>query len=123
MASIESLGSNYWNSMNKSPGRTFIWNDLSDPAKSVHFATSYSRLNTMATAYATPGSIWERNTDLRDDIVAAMDWLYDNRYNENLAEGNENSNNSWYHWEITAPSSLSLVVLKMYDAFTPEQIS
>ncbi|MFD0961728.1 polysaccharide lyase family 8 super-sandwich domain-containing protein [Paenibacillus chungangensis] len=123
MQNIESSGENYWNTMVKNADRTYLWNDLSNGAKSVSFATSYARLNTMATAYATVGSVWEGNAELRDDIVSAMDWLYDNWYNEHLSEGYETSTNSWYHWEVTAPKSLSLVVLKMYDAFTSEQIA
>ncbi|MFD0716049.1 polysaccharide lyase family 8 super-sandwich domain-containing protein [Paenibacillus sp. GCM10027626] len=123
MSSIESTGAHYWNTMIKSPTRTYLWNDLSDASKSVNFATSYSRLNAMATAYATVGSVWEGNTTLRDDIVSAMDWLYDNWYNENKTEGYETANNSWFHWEVTAPSNLSLVVLKMYDDFSAAQIT
>lgn len=123
MSTIETAGEKFWNEMDKSPDRTYLWSDLSNPKKSHSFATSYTRLSSMATAYATVGSSLEGNPQLRDDIVSAMDWLYLNWYNENKVEGTENSNNSWFHWEVTAPKDLSLVVLKMYDAFTPEQIA
>ncbi|MGI2296432.1 polysaccharide lyase family 8 super-sandwich domain-containing protein [Paenibacillus sp. GXUN7292] len=123
MSNIESTGAHHWNTMIKTPNRTYLWNDLSDAAKSVNFATSYTRLNAMATAYATAGSIWEGNVSLRDDIVSAMDWLYNNWYNENKTEGYETATNSWYHWEVTAPSHLSMVVLKMYDDFSTAQIT
>src|SRR5690606_3098880 len=71
----------------------------------------------------TVGSTLYGNTALRDDIISALDWLHQNRYNDSLSSGWETPDNSWYHWEIAAPQALTYIVLLMYDEFTSTQIT
>lgn len=54
-ASVNLLTTNantYWSSMNTSSGATYLWNDLSDFTNSANVTASFSRLQTMAEAYA-----------------------------------------------------------------------
>ena len=55
----------------------------------------------MALAYATTGSPLQGNTTLRDDILAGLDWMYANRYNEK-----KSIYDNWWHWEIGSPMAL-----------------
>jgi hyaluronate lyase len=123
LARISNTGQLHWDTLIKDPARTYLWNDLNNPIRSHHMASSYSRVEAMAVAYSTVGSTLYGNNMLRDDIVSAMDWLHDNRYNDTLSSGWETVDNSWYHWEIGAPQSITAVVMLMYDEFTNTQIT
>lgn len=110
-------GSGYLDLLNKTEGRTYLWNDLQSATDSAQISSAYGRIRTMAVAYATEGSRFYRNPELRDAIIGALDWMYANRYNEKKsAYGN------WWDWEIGAPQILNDAVVLMYDQLTPAQI-
>ena len=93
LSNIETTASNYWSSMKKSVGRTTLWSDLTSTNESGQISTAYSRLRSMALAYATYGSTLRSNATLAADIQGGLNWMYSNRYNESLAEYD-----NWYDW-------------------------
>lgn len=110
--------SGFWKSLDKSPGRTWLWSDLTSTTDSSQITTAYNRLKTMALAYSVPGSDLFENKELANDIVSALDWMYANRYN-----GSKKAYNNWWDWEIGAPQVLNDVMVLMYDHLSREQIT
>ncbi len=113
---LDHAAENYWQSMNKA---THVWDDLEDASgeHSAGLASIFQRLETMARAWATYGSGYYQNTQLLNDVMAGLDWLYENRYNEHTSPYD-----NWWHWEIGIPWLLNDIVVLLYDALTPQQI-
>ena len=79
---------------------------------------SLHRLNTMAQAYAQPGTGLTGDAGLKDDVLTGLDHLYSDVYNENQARyGN------WWNWQIGAPQALLDIAVLLYDHLSAEQIS
>ena len=83
--------------------------------------TAYTRLQAMATAYAAENCRLYHNEDLKERILYALEWLYDNGYNENYNVEKQLYGN-WWHWEIGIPQALGSTVILMYEDLTQEQI-
>ena len=85
---------------------------------SVNFATTVERIQTLAKAWASKGSKYYQNTDLKDKILYSMDWFYTNWYNENL--DNKGMFGNWFHWWIGIPQNLSGAIILMHDEMSKE---
>lgn len=86
---------------------------------SADLATATSRILEMARAWACEGSSYYRNEELRDKILYALEWVYDNIYNESM--DNTTRYGNWYHWWISMPQNLAGAAILMYDELdTPE---
>ena len=110
LTSITNTAWSYWNSMDKSPARTYVWSDTASTTDEYAFSTGYSRLQTMALAYATFGCGLYHNAALATDIQGALDWFYTNRYHPGITEyGN------WYVWEIGTPRYICDLSVLMYE--------
>ncbi|HEX8601337.1 MAG TPA: polysaccharide lyase 8 family protein, partial [Pseudoduganella sp.] len=106
----------HWNAMDKGAGRTYLWSDLAAPATSAHVTNSYGRLHAMALAWSTTGSPLKDNAALAADIVAALDWLYARRFNENVTYYD-----NWWDWHIGTPQSLTSTMTLMYAQLSASQ--
>ena len=107
-----------------------FWSDLdleikyvatSDASYTEDLNTAYTRLQAMATAYAAENCRLYHNEDLKERILYALEWLYDNGYNENYNVEKQLYGN-WWHWEIGIPQALGSTVILMYEDLTQEQI-
>lgn len=107
-----------------------LWSDLdleikyvatSDASYTEDLNTAYTRLQAMATAYAAENCRLYHNEDLKERILYALEWLYDNGYNENYDVEKQLYGN-WWHWEIGIPQALGSTVILMYEDLTQEQI-
>jgi len=56
----------------------------------------------MTKAYTLPGGELNKKPELLDSILYCLDWMYTNKYNENLHKEYGN----WWDWEIGAPKYL-----------------
>lgn len=108
----------YWKTgFNREAGRMLLWNDL-DYSKSSHISDSYARLNVMALAYCTKSSALYQNDTLRNDIINAMDWLSEKKYNTTvpLPDGSKPRHiDNWWDYKIGIPLSLKNIVVLLYD--------
>lgn len=112
------LAKELWDRLEKSPGRSHLWSDLASTSSSSQITASYDRLRNMTRAYATKGSSFRNDPKLKKDIIAALDWLYANRYNESAAPyGN------WWDWEIGTPQTLLNIVVMLGEQLTGAQIT
>ena len=108
----------YWDSMDKSESRTYLWSDLSSKTKGDMINSAYSQLRSMAIAYCTNGSSLQGNNALLTDIISAIDWMYTKYYNENISQ-----DGNWWYWEIGIPLSLNDITVLLYDKLTETQIT
>jgi hyaluronate lyase len=114
--SIESSGRSVWNSLDKSPNRKALWSDLASTTVSSQITSSYNRLRSMALALETQGSGLFQDQQLAADVISALDWMYANRYNENLR-----SYDNWWDWEIGTPLAINDIVTLLYDRLDEER--
>lgn len=116
ITAITNSAQTQWNNMLKTGGngRAYLWNDAASPTDSRHISDSAERLRTMARAYATTGSALQGNAALLADIEGGLDWLYANRYHENVTPYD-----NWWDWEIGTPQNLCDVIVLLYDQLAP----
>src|SRR5699024_2627548 len=100
----------FWDTMNLSEDRDYLWESLASTTDSSHILNLYNRLKDMALTYTMVGSDFYENEDLKNDIIDALEWMYDNRYNPN-----KNEYGNWWDWEIGTPQALNDVLVLMYD--------
>lgn len=89
-------------------------------ATSAPYNTAVQRIFNMSRAWATKGSSYYHDATLQTKILYAMQWMYDNCYNENLA--NNAMFGNWYHWWISMPQNLSGAIIMMYDELPAQLI-
>jgi hyaluronate lyase len=118
VTSLTTTASTHWTSLEKSPARTHLWADAASTTNSAHLSTNFSRLRAMALAYATPGSTLQGNPALRTDVLAGLDWMYANRYNETKA-----LYDNWWDWEIGSPKLLVDTAVLLYADLSPAQLA
>ncbi|MEF3306461.1 polysaccharide lyase 8 family protein [Paenibacillus sp. GYB003] len=115
---IAASASAFWTSMNKSPDRDYIWEDLASTSSSNVVTVAYIRIKEMAIAYALRGSALHNNTALKTDILDALEWMYANRYRDGM-----NRYSNWWHWEIGAPLALTDAVILLYESIPADRIA
>lgn len=111
------------------PAGGSLWPDavFADPepdldAESYRFSsaiqTSYTRLLTMATAHAQPGTGLTGDAGLLADVLAGLEHLYQQVYHERQARyGN------WYNWQIGGPQALLDVCVLLYDHIPADRLA
>ncbi|MDP5274787.1 polysaccharide lyase family 8 super-sandwich domain-containing protein [Chengkuizengella axinellae] len=113
-----SSGITNWESMNKNENTSFLW--LYDPhtlSLSEDITTNYSKLYSMAEAFSYEDSEVYQNKQLLSDIMSGLEWMYDNKYNENtIVTGN------WWHYERGAAKHLVRTVILLHDYLKQDQI-
>ena len=119
VAYLASSATQLWTNMLTGAGRTALWSDTAQwKNRSTYITTSYSRLRTMAQAWAARGSSVEGDSALLNDIVGALDWMQANVYNESQAEYD-----NWWDWEIGAAQALGDTVALLYPQLTETQVT
>ncbi|MBR2467226.1 MAG: hypothetical protein IKB38_09915 [Clostridia bacterium] len=109
-----------WKSLNRGEDRYVLFGDK-HPTDSVDLLTQYSGLAQMAHGFATYGSRYYRNEELKNDILDCIQWMYENMYGE--AEINERGWRSpraydWWHWYVGGVEPL-LDCLLLMEEFIP----
>lgn len=84
------------------------------------YTTAVSRIQSMAVVYASEGSKYYQDEALKEDILYAVQWYYDNVWNEEL--NNQAMFGNWYHWWISLPQGVSSIVILMHDEMSEELI-
>ena len=108
-----------WKSMEAGPSRTCLWKTLPlGPAlASTNLTRSFTELQAMALAWATPGSPLPGNADLAAATVAGLDWMVAHAY---TATAREDGN--WWDWEIGGPQAFNNAAALMYPVLTDAEI-
>ncbi|WP_284036473.1 polysaccharide lyase family 8 super-sandwich domain-containing protein [Neobacillus sp. 114] len=117
VASQTKSAQSLWRTMVKNKDRSFLWYEYRSNDNSADIRDSYRNLTTMAKAFANENSALYRNPQLLKDIEDALEWLYQNRYNENIQQYS-----NWWHWEIGVPNELNSIMVLLYDYLDQETI-
>jgi hyaluronate lyase len=106
-----------WKNMVKNNNRTFLWHEYSSTDNSADIRSNYRNLTTMAKTFANEHSTLYRNPQLLKDIKEALEWLYQNQYNETIAQYS-----NWWNWEIGVPNELNSIMVLLYDYLDQETV-
>ncbi|WP_406012372.1 polysaccharide lyase 8 family protein [Streptomyces sp. NBC_00984] len=101
VAALDTTAKGLWDTLDRSAGRTALWPDLAPLTDPGSFGQSYTRLRTVATAWATEGTSLAGSTQVADALVAALRFTHDTAYNPA-----ERETGNWWFWEIGAPRAL-----------------
>ncbi|MFI5658465.1 polysaccharide lyase 8 family protein [Streptomyces sp. NPDC051684] len=101
LAALDQQAAGWWQALDRSAGRTALWSDLAPASDPGMFGQSYTRLRTLATAWATPGTSLTDDGTVRDALLDALRFLRTTGYNDARAESG-----NWWFWEIGAPRAL-----------------
>ncbi|MFE7107856.1 polysaccharide lyase 8 family protein [Streptomyces sp. NPDC057575] len=101
VAALDTTAAELWDTLDRSAGRTALWPDLAPLTDPGNFGQSYTRLRTVATAWATGGTSLAGSTQVADALVAALRFTHDTAYNPARRE-----TGNWWFWEIGAPRAL-----------------
>ena len=118
LSSIESSARSNRASLQKSTDRQTLWTDIARTNVSADVSSTYSRLRTMALAWAQPGQNLYQDAGLLADTVAGLEWMDAHRYNARSSEYD-----NWWDWEIGTPAILVDIAVLLYDQLTPDQLA
>lgn len=94
-----------------------LWTDLTDYSASANLTTSYRRVETLAKQVTQPASKYYQDQNIIRLAKNAMEWMYTNVYNENVAiKGN------WWDYEIGSPRAINNTLSLMQPYFTTEEV-
>jgi len=85
----------------------------------------YEYMYDMARAYGTYGSKYYKDEDVKNKVLYALGWLYDNLYGEDEINGKgwkRTSDYNWSDWFEKTPRALANTMLIVEDDLTPELI-
>ena len=115
--SVATKATGYQSSMITS-GTSYLWSDLPLGAVSANMNSTFSRLQSMALAYAMPNCSLYGNASLAAAVASGLDWMNTNVYKKT---GGQYDN--WFHWEVTSPQNLLNTVVLLYPALSGTQIA
>ncbi|MWA15012.1 polysaccharide lyase 8 family protein [Streptomyces sp. BA2] len=98
---LDTQAAGWWRGLDRSAGRSALWADLSPAKDPGNFGQSYTRLRTIATAWATPGTSLSDSAEAADTLLEALRFLHTDAYNPGRPESG-----NWWFWEIGAPRAL-----------------
>ncbi|MET9550900.1 polysaccharide lyase 8 family protein [Streptomyces sp. NPDC006627] len=101
LKTLDTQAASWWRQLDRSAGKTALWPDLSPASDPGNFGQSYTRLRTLATAWATPGTSLTDRTDVADALLEALRLLHSTGYHPGRPESG-----NWWFWEIGAPRAL-----------------
>ena len=124
LSTIQAMGQSAWNTLNKGEGITELFDGI-ESVSSASLTSQYQRLRNMALAYGTYGNGLYKNEALKNDILYALEWLYQNRYGQNEINGTgwrDPSDYNWWDWKIGVPEKLIDILMIMEEELTQQQI-
>ena len=119
LAGIESSARGNWSRLQKEEGRTSLWPDLASTTSSSQITGAWSRLKSMALAWAAPGQKLYADAALLADIRSGMAWMEENRYSARVPKEYDN----WWDWEIGTPLQVGDLLALLHDRLTPEEVA
>ncbi|MBS4206888.1 polysaccharide lyase family 8 super-sandwich domain-containing protein [Bacillus sp. FJAT-50079] len=106
-----------WKSMVKNENRTYLWTEFASKDNSADIRANYRNITAMAHVFTNEHSSLYRNPALLEDMLSALEWLYQNQYNENIIQYS-----NWWNWEIGVPNELNNIMVLLYDYMDKETV-
>ena len=111
--------------MDMSPDATVLFKKVSAITTTDHMSGQFSELMNMAMAFGVKGGELEGDEELKEKILYALDWLYENLYGVDEINGtgwHSTSGYNWYDWYISSPRDLMKTLVIMNEFLSDEQI-
>lgn len=107
-----------WDSLHKEEGRFILWGD-NPPSASSDLSRQYSNIWTLTKGFATYGTEYYQNEDLKNTIIDCFQWMYENMYGEAEIEGrgwrSMKAFNWWdWFWGGIEPMTNALIVMEKH---------
>lgn len=106
----------FYQKINKDINRKYFLKENEDMTNGVDILNGYNAIKNIAKGYATRGTKFYKNKEVKNQIISGMDWLYDNAYHEGLPEvGN------WWQWELGIPKAINDILILTYNDIPQEK--
>lgn len=114
------LQDNVLSNLNKENESPSLFKNLPDwKQNSAQITETVKNIEKMAVLYQTPNSIYYQKDTLQKDIMYAIEYFYDQMYNEKI----KNTYGNWWDWEIGTPQSYNNILVLMFDDLTEVELS
>lgn len=114
------LQDNVLSNLNKENESPALFKNLPDwKQNSAQITETVKNIEKMAVLYQTPNSIYYQKDTLQKDIMYAIEYFYDQMYNEKI----KNTYGNWWDWEIGTPQSYNNILVLMFDDLTEVELS
>ncbi len=110
--------------MNRSPDATILFGDYV-PELSGELKIQYDAIYRMALPYGTIGCRGYKSAELLEDVLYALEWMYNNMYGENVVTDTSFRSwrlYDWWDWYIGGACPMMNTLMIIEDAITPELI-
>lgn len=124
ITNIENQCTSAWNSMNKETKILALFGTKAVTA-STDMTAQFEKLKSMVYGYKTQNCKYYSDSALKEDILFALDWLYENLYGEDERNGRgwrSTSDYNWWDWYIGSSTPLAESLLLMESELTSEDI-
>lgn len=124
LKNITSNTQRLWDSMHKEKDRFILFGDT-PPTESNDLTVQYSSLWTMTQGFATHGSGLYKNEELKNAILDAMQWMYENMYGEAEIEGRgwrSIKAFNWWDWFFGGIEPMTNILMVMEEYLSAQQI-
>ena len=119
MSKINTNCKTWWDRINRKTKNPFGFGS-NYPISGDAMNDMYLYIEYMARGYATPGSDYYKNEQLRDDIVYCLDYMYDNYYGG--TESKMPAGTNWHDSYVESPLRLTLALLAIRDTLEYDEI-
>ena len=121
---ISEATKNTWDSLNKGEDRFILWGD-NPPSESSDLSRQYNGIWRLTRGFATYGSEYYQNEELKETIIDCFGWMYENMYGE--AEIEERGWRSmktfnWWDWFYGGIEPMTNALIVMEKHLSLEQI-
>ena len=118
---VNTIATKHWQNMVKSTetNRTYLWEDqaqktpYTEKMQSAQISENFVRIKDIAKAYATKGTDFYQDSEVRDELITALDFLIEDKWYPK-ASGDVGN---WWDWEIGVSTLTIIIPPKWYSLF------
>lgn len=118
LAGLNNLTAAFLANMQSGTGITALWPDLPLGSVSANLSDTFSRLETLALAYVTPGTNYTGSASLASTIVGGLNWMVAGPYSPTTKPYN-----NWWDWQIGCTHPLEDTATMMYAQLSSTDIA
>ena len=118
ISGLNNLTAAYLSNLQSGSGITALWPDLPLGSVSGNLSSTFSRLETLALAYVTPGTNYVGSSSLASTILTGLNWMVAGPYSPTTTPYN-----NWWDWQIGCTHALEDTATLMYAQLSSAEIT
>lgn len=118
LSGLNNLTAAFLSNLRSGSGITAIWPDLPLGSVSANLSSTFSRIETLAMAYVTPGTNYVGSASLASTILEALDWMVAGPYSPTTAPYD-----NWWDWQIGCTHALEDTATLMFAQLSSSEIA